>query len=458
MDINLRIPSNQVRTFLELAGETLAAARSETTFGSLASEHRFYAAAMENDEVRPVIVVLSVRRVRQREQVFVSDVRPPNSNELSYVGLTEEPRWRRQFKREAREAVLDALGKAKEQLSSRKSIEQYRRGHLAYHGSPIRGEYWLGDWRLAPASDTGNDMFGEHILLCDRVLSEPTPNQILDRFSSGLNELGDLLTVFWMKRFYGLGSDFIHVIEQADIDGQATWTSRRAQRGYIDSSTHERMPLPGEDDEPGETMECDRMDPLSCANFAARPFRPPADATSLFTLYQQADFGTAMRFRQAAKAYRLSDTFAADSMTAAIAYLVVAAESLSDIVPQRCESCGEVRGVFQATREFFFRELPCLREQESATSSLLKRAYDIRSRHFHDARFASDELNPHSLVEILLPPAFEAGTVHEILKALVNSLLVAWLTRMVSGKMWARALQPPPRQRQRRYFSFSARI
>ena len=146
------------------------------------------------------------------------------------------------------------------------------------------------------------------------------------------------------------------------------------------------------------------------------------------------------------------------SETAAIAYLVVAAESLCDVALTRCSECGELRGIFQAAREFFFRELPCLKQEEDFASSLLRRAYDLRSRHFHDAKFASDELRPSSSTEVIAASVFEAATIREDFQALVNSLMVAWLWRTVTGNVWPRALDTPPQRRQRRYFSFTAQL
>lgn len=267
-----------------------------------------------------------------------------------------------------------------------------------------------------------------------------------------------MLTVFWMRHVYPLRADLVWVVEHTEIDGEHKFANRIGQTGYIDSSRPQSMPLPGELDQPGETSAPDRMDPWTWGTVAGQPFRPPSDAAALFELFCRADSATALRFRQAAKAYEMSEAIAVTTVTGAIAYLVVAAESLSDAQLPQCPCCHQVRGILQATRQFFFEELPCLREREAEVVQLLNHAYDVRSDHFHEASFLSGELGPPNWMEILMPTSLEMGMLRDRLKALVNSLLVARLSRGVTGDIWPRAVQPLPQRREPRYFSARVRL
>lgn len=458
MQINLQIPEDDVRTFLELAGAALQASRSETAFGAQISKHLFYTGFRTGSGTIPAIVTLSIRRVRGREQVLLSEVRRLDARELTQIGLDQQPEWTSEFLRQAKQLVVAALRQARDALVSGPNVQQYFRGILAYHGAAIAGEYWLDGWRIGPAHDPNDTLVGQRILLCDRVVTAPTKSQVASRFQADLGELADFLTVFWMSHVYALETGFAWVIEDTEVDGEHKFANRIARTGYIDSSRPQSMPLPGELDQPGETSAGDRMDPLSWGTRLGEPFKPPSDAAALFHLFARADSATALRFRQAAKAYAMSEAIAVTTVTGAIAYLVVAAESLSDAELPQCPCCHQVRGISQRTRQFFFEELPCLREREAEVAQLLNRVYDVRSRHFHDALFLSGELSPPNRIEILMPTSMEMGMVRTTLRALVNSLLVAWLTRRVTGDTWPRAVQPPPQRREPRYFSATVRL
>ena len=187
-------------------------------------------------------------------------------------------------------------------------------------------------------------------------------------------------------------------------------------------------------------------------------FTPPDDAAKLFELFESAGIETAQRLLEAAKAYQTAHVIWSTTMTGAISYLVVAAESLIEQDLPLCAECGQHKGVSKAFRDLFFSELPCLKEDEPQANRLLKEAYTIRSRYFHDAQFLAGELQEWHPAEILMPDAMAYRSTWEKMLGLINGLLVAYLVRRATGSQWERALTGFPDWKEGKMFSVSMKI
>jgi hypothetical protein len=188
---------------------------------------------------------------------------------------------------------------------------------------------------------------------------------------------------------------------------------------------------------------------------------PPQDATYLLDLFYDAartDPVVAERFMAAAKAYHTAQSVWRATPTGALAYLVVAVESLVENELPICSECGSHKGVSRAMRDFVFEELPCLREREQEVTTLLKQVYGIRSKHFHTGRFAGGELEPWRDSRILEPAAVALRPISARMDAVVNSLLIAWLVKRATDIPWVRVNEPMPQWKDRQTFSVRVRL
>ncbi len=452
---DLQVAPDDIRNFIAEAQQALQCARVKTNFGKQTSRHWFYVTFARDSELVPTIVTLEVRRARGMSKVYLTEVRPPTGEELVEMGIQPETDNPPFPQREARKAVLEALGLARS--SPRPSSEEMRRGILAYDGSALAGEYYLGPWRLSPAADCAStSLISEKILYCDRVISGRDAHDMIFRLRHQLSQLSILLTVFWMRHFYEIRSEHRWFIEPNEEDGQLKLHNKLGQVGYA------AEPLPeaslAVSQMSGQSGVPDRLDIRRWATIVGEPPKPPEDASRLYDLFEQADLVTAQRFLEAAKAYHTAHVISPATTTGAIAYLVVAAESLVEETPPVCSECNQPRGILDATRKLFFGELPCLMEDEPKAKALLNRVYQIRSRHFHDAQFMAGELEEWHTPDILLPNSLEYREVHGRFLALVNGLLVAWLIRRVTGKPWERAMHDFPDWREGRHFSVSVQL
>ena len=279
---------------------------------------------------------------------------------------------------------------------------------------------------------------------------------ISDRLQRRVNYLALILTILWTRYIYEIPTERRWTIERYEDAGERKHRSKLLQLGYV----NQRVPDAGllEAATTGETRSGDRLDGRTWGTTLGEPFKPPEDASTLFDLFERADLKTTQQFLQAAKAYHTSYTLAPSTTTGAIAYLVVAAESLIEDSLTVCPACDQPKGVLDSTRKLFFRELPCLLKEQARAKALLNRVYTIRSRHFHDARFVAGELEQWRTADILMPASVELRDTYGRFLALVNGLLVAWLVRRVLGNQWSRASGDFPDWREAQHFSVSARL
>jgi len=454
---NLNINSVDIRDFLAEVQQALHCQRVRTSYGKLSSEHSFYAALTDGENVSPTIVTLEVANARGTTRVYLTEVRVPTSQEMTEIGVDPEAEVISLPKKDAKRAILETIGAARTTLRTAESLEQPRRGVLAYEGAPLAGEYELGPWRLSSAAEsTTGSWTSEKILLCDRMVKGRDGHDLILRLMHQVNELASLLTVFWMRHHYKIRSEHRWTLEPHHEESGLRLENRLAQLGYSpEPLADEPMPPLAE---PGPTAAVDRLNIDDWGSVVGDPFRPPDDAAELYELLQRADLGTEQRFLEASKAYHTAHTIWPETATGAIAYLVVAAESLVELPLAICSKCKQPQGVGRALRDLFFEELPCLKGREPEVTALLKRVYQIRSAHFHDAQFFGGELSEWHSYNVLMPDSIELREVHGKFMALVNGLLVAWLYRNVTGERWPRATGAFPAWREHKHFSMSVTL
>ncbi len=450
---DLGISPEDIRTFLAEAQHLLKSNRVKTRYGDEVSYHWFYIGLQMDSEVLPTIVAVEVRRVNGKPRVFLAEVREPNPEELAEIGAQEESPNTPFPTDEATDSVSRVLHEAK--TRPRSNMEKLRRGILAYGGSAIESDYLMGPWRITPARDSASGpLVSEKIVCCDHMVTGVDAFDINRRAAHHLKQLSLLLTVFWTKHFCEIRTGHRWTIDPYHQDGELKLRNELRQLGYSPEPLTE-TPVPVED---GPTRLMDRLDVRTWATAVSEPWRPPEDASMLFELFERADVHTAQRFLEAVYAYHTAHVIWPTTTTGAIAYLVVAAESLIEEELPRCAQCDQHRGVSKALRDLFFKELPCLLENEAQAKSLLSRAYNIRSRHFHDARFLAGELEEWHPSDILMPDPIAYRATWDKLLGLVNGLLVAYLRRKVTGSVWDRVVSGFPDWREGKHFSMSVHI
>src|SRR5439155_1575670 len=344
----------------------LRSSRMKTNYGDALSRHWIYVTLQVDSEMVPAIVTIEVRRIQGLPRVFLTEVRKPTSNELKEIGAEEDLPDSRFPSREAKQAIRHALQEAKN--SPRQTTEELRRGILAHDGAALDSEYVVSHWRIAAAKDSASGPYiSEKIIYCDRLISGADAFDIGLRTRHHLTQLSLLLSVFWAKHFYTMRSDHCWTIDSYEENGQLKLHNELRQLGYSPEPPGDKLSLI----DSGPTRSIDRLDALTWVAPVSEPFRPPDDASSLYELFEQADLQIAQRFLESAKAYHTSHVIWPTTTTGAIAYLVVAAESLIEQELPQCPKCHQHRGVLQAVRNLVFRELPCLLENESAVKSLL---------------------------------------------------------------------------------------
>lgn len=451
---DLGIAPDDIRRFLMDAQSALNCDRVKTSYGKNQSVHWFYTGFQSDGEVMPTIVTIEVRLMGGKPHAFLTEVRSPTPAELAEIGA-QEPSSDISFPtEEATAAARSILEQAKN--ATQALLEQPRRGILAHDGSTINQAYALGPWTISSAEGSASGPFvSEKILCCDRVVAGTDAVDTSRRAGYHLKQLSLLLSVFWTNHFYEIRSEHRWTLDPYnDENGQLQLRNELRQLGYAPELLGEVIPTV----ESGPTRTIDRLTVRSWATTVSDPFRPPDDATLLYQLFEKAEIETAQRFLEAAKAYHIAQTIWLTTVTGAISYLVVAAESLIEETLPQCSECHQHRGVSKAFRDLFFKELPCLSEDEEQATRLLKEVYAIRSRHFHDAQFLAGELQEWHPTNILMPDAMAYRTTWERLLGLVNGLLVAYLIRKTTGAQWDRALKGFPDWREGQMFSMTMTI
>jgi len=368
MDEDLQVAPEDVRAYLEEAKRALQSSRLKTSFGKRTSTHWLYVTLARDSELIPVIVTLEVRRKQGVDRLYLTEVRPPTESELVEMG-TEQTEVKPFPEREARKAVLDGLTIAKDELATPPAKEEMRHGILACGGAPLAGTYTFAGWTISPAPESAASAWlSEKILLCSRNEKGRDTHDLGFRFLQSLNRLGVLLTVFWMRHIYEIRTEHRWVIEPDESQGELKLNSKLVQMGYAP-----RTPLQSDINVgSGETVAIDRLDIRRWAIAVGEAYKPPTEAAELFDLFERADLTTAQRFLDAAKAYHTSYVVAPETTTGAVAYLVVAAESLLEDSLEVCPTCDQRRGILDATRRLFFRELPCFNERRSKGQSFVQ--------------------------------------------------------------------------------------
>lgn len=454
----IRMPQQHIRTFLVEAIVALSSSREETRFGVDYSEHVYFAELEIDGEQILMSVVLTVRRRMHGDRLYLSSVRPPSVDESTLLGIQMPNPWSQEFARLAFTTVRTILDKLTTTIGTSSKDMSFRRGILMYYGQgALAGEYWLGDWRIGPPpSDDTDHLFSEKVIFCDRLVPVDEPMKTFVNFRANLDRFSLLLSIFACRRFWMVRSEHVWVIQSENTETGPNFSNYLAPRGYIDLMGATEMPPVGTAAPLGPVSEIDRLNPDDW--YGSGTAALPSDASTLFSLFNQADMATASKFLAAAKAYDTSEHLREVTPTGAMAYLVVAAESLLEGELPLCECCNQHRGVSAATKKLFFEELPGLKTDEEKVKRLLNQAYTIRSKHFHEAAFRAGEFEQGHRMDFLMPTRIEFGEQLSDLKALVNGLMVAWLIRRVTGDVWPRALQPLPARKPREYRSVSFHI
>ncbi len=457
LERELPVPKEMLREFLDEVGRALGSVRVKTRFGKELSEHLYLVEFRADGTLVPAIVQLQVRRIKGTPSVFLKEVRPLTEEEIAESDLEQPPTWSREFGRAAWLQVVTSLDGIVTSIGSAALVASFLRGMLAYDGLWLGGEYWAAGWRIGPPSQTPDpNLVSEKVLVCDRMVTGRGALDNILRFQSDLDRLALLLTVFWCNHFYRIPAMHRWVLEPSDT---GELTSRLAQLGFVDTSRVSAMPIPGTLSAPGATRQVDRLDCHSWAiTSRMRVFEPPADGMELLDVFERADESTKLRFLEAATAYDTSYWVASHTVTGALAYLVVAAESLLDVKLEKCTQCGQVRGMTSAVRKLFLDELPGLQDGSGQVDAFVRAAYGVRSQHFHAARLVAGELERGYPVDTLMPERLEKSTQLDSLRALVNGLLVAWLVRKVTGEPWPRSLQPAPSPRPSQFYQVNVPI
>lgn len=467
-DLDLDIPPEHISSFITHAERMLSTGRAKTAFGEEESTHWIHSGITTDEGVLPMVVVLVVRSIVGKRggrivRVFLTRVRPPEGEEVSEGGYDEQAPWPEAVAEAAWRAVVDGLRAAAEEVTKPPAVTKLMCGYLAFYGTRITGEYRADGWRLAaprypedPAAPA--TIYSEQMVACQREVSGIDDLSVAQTFTSEMERLAILLSVFWGIRVKTTNRAEHRWVFEGIVDGQLVTHLR--QLGFSEPGVVVPTEMPPVGTLPlGPTQEIDRLNHHYASETGG--FKPPADAAGLLELFYEAsrtDPVVAERFLAAAKAYQTARVISQITMTGSVAYLVVAAESLVEEQLPRCAECGSVKGISRAMRETVFRELPCLTEREDEVRRLLNEAYGIRSKHFHTGKFAGGELELWRGSDILQPPHQALSQVWRTVHAIVNALLVAWLVRRVTGTPWVRASRPIPAWQPPQMFAIRVRL
>ncbi len=308
-------------------------------------------------------------------------------------------------------------------------------------------------------SDLIPTLVHEQTVACERDVAARSSHEVGLTFLSDLETLALLLSVLWCKHIRTLRHEQRWVLGTEIIDGQIGTELR--QLGFSEPLDRLAETPTSDANTSPETRTIDRLNPMDYYGGGGGTFVPPSDGMELLQLFYdtaQSDPVISERFLSAAKAYHTASHIATETMTGAVAFLVVTAESLIEVELPTCAQCGQKVGLAKAMWELVFQQLPGLISEVQQVKRLLSQAYDIRSKHFHTGRFAAGELEPWVPSPILQPASNSMGWTYERLKAIVNSLLVAWLINRATGNVWPRATQPPPAWKEPQMFSVSLNV
>jgi len=304
----------------------------------------------------------------------------------------------------------------------------HRRGHLLYEGLPWRGELWLSeDLRLGPPSRHASWLVAPQVIIVDALVDGIGWRGVNSSFNLLLRQRSIFLNVV------------AGVPARLETSGWA-WTYETDTAGTVINCDLRTLAYI-------ETVPCDGMPqagqvppvPLLAVqrpglerwgvSMAEVEQAVPQDIQDLWRKFTRLPDEERDQFLRAGNAYVIARSMWPDQMTAYMAFMVVACESLKPTGKRydKCNMYDVVEGLLGDTEAQKLRQLRLAPQR-------------VRSRHFHRGQLAAGELASILLRSHFADPSFSDAA--SALTRTTRTCLIEWLRR--DGRY---PCNPPPAER-----------
>lgn len=279
-----------------------------------------------------------------------------------------------------------------------------------YMGNKLGGDYYIQNWRIAPATPENQFFFmSESAIYFDMKVEGINERHAYSYFQRTGREVTALLSVILNLGIYENRHDFKWVqINETE--------SKSLRMGYIDDTIYPECMPPkikeklGPFVEPKEVTVIKDLDKNVC---------PPNNIRKLFRAYENLKYVEQEAFISAARMFQLALSLGSHNKTVNISYQIAALDSLSKTIRENNKNRNAILSLVQ--------------KYSPGDEIIVGKMYDsIRSAHFHQGYFTESDINGLIIKPFMGPKSIHGEEDTFLSSKVVRKVLISWLSQRIS--------------------------